>query len=340
MKSTLALAIAIAGCQLPLLAGSENYTNFVRQYQQGTGVSWDMQNVAAKGAATALAGLEANGALFQLWTIDKEEGTDYLLDQKTVGAYLPKAEVKVVTLDPYEKFPRTRADKPFTVNITVGDLLAGTTGLPLASTSVLAEHHVVLYQEDEMSIPSGSPTAGTPLASGYITTNGLTALPFERSTIQPADGKNPAGEEHFVVHALSDGSIAQTQIAAGFVQVWPVASGSINGITEGQRIAYDPPPLTLVLNDLYPGSYSYLRIRHVASGTTKRLEQSRFVLSQEPTHTDKLITVSDYNDELSGEGTYNFELVTETPFGAEVLSSVSIEVDRVLQIRAQMTGVE
>ena len=118
-------------------AQSSNYVNFIRQTQQGTGVVWDMP-VVATGTANSALTLETKGSLFQLWTIDQTKALDYLLDQKLVGAYLPTADIKVVTLDTNGKVPRTRVDQPFSVEVTIGGLLSGV-DFPLASTKVLLE---------------------------------------------------------------------------------------------------------------------------------------------------------------------------------------------------------
>lgn len=343
MNAKLALAILTLGLQATALADEDDYTNIVRQHDQNTGVFWDIQNVAPNGSSQSKEKLDVGGALFQLWTIDNETGRDYLLDQKVVGVYLPKAQIVVNTLDPFAEYPRTRADQPFSVDITVSDLissLGGLLNLPLAATSVLAEHHLAPYPPGVISLPIASILSGNPLASGFITKNGTTKLNFEHSTLQPAPGEKPFGEEHFVVHSLTDGSIGQTQLASGFVQVWPVATGTLEGIQDGQKIGFNPPRLSVSLVDLYPGSYSYIRVRNETTGAVTALEQSQFVLDEKPTDTEKLMTVSDYGNELPDEGPYTFELVTETPFGTDVLATRRVFVDRVLEVRAQLGGLD
>ncbi len=342
MKAASAVLLAALGLQAPLAASSENFTNFVRQYQQGSGVYWDMQNVAPAGSAASLHPLDESGALFQLWTIEKSTGKDYLLDQKTVGAYMPKADIKIITQDPYDKYPRTRSDQPFSVHITITDLLTGTTGIPQAASSVLAEHHLAPYTAGRVSIPASEAISGTPVGSGYLTENRTYTFDFEQSMLQAPDTKKPIGEEHFVVHALSDGSFTQTQIAAGFVQVWPVATGSIAGIKHGDRISFHPPPLTLVLKDLYPGSSTYLRARRPGTDYEHIFEQSEYGPSVDPTGTDELnrtIPIGNYGHVFPEDGDYVLELVTTTPFGTEVLSTVTVSVDRTLHVRTMQANI-
>lgn len=339
MKALFTLLIAVVGFQSSLFASSDNFTNFVRQYQQGTGVYWDMQNVAPTGSSTSLHSLEEGGALFQLWTIEKSTGKDYLLDQKVVGAYLPKADIRVVTRDPYDKIPRTRIDQPFSVHVTVKDLLPAGANLPQAASSVLAEHHLAPFAKGRHSVTAVEATSGKPVASGYITANGVSTFEFERSMLQQTVENQAVGEEHFVIHALSDGTFSQTQIASGFVQVWPVASGAISGIADGDRIAFHPPPITLVLRDLYPGSYTYLRVKDTQSDYEAVFEQSQYVLPDEPTDTGKLILLSDYGKMFPKDSTYRLDLVTVTPFGTDLLSTRTFIVDRTLEVRAMQAQI-
>ena len=239
-------------------AQPENYINFIRQHQQDTGVIWDMP-VVPEGEAPSALMIENGGALFQLWTIEKNGAKDYLVDQKLVGAYLPAAEIQISTLDPYLPVARTRVGQPITVNIEVSGLLSGT-GLPAAATSVLFEQHIASYPEGETSLNPATVISGVPYRSAYISTNGGTVLRFESSSLTAADPTKASGEEHFVVHALSDGSLSQTQLASGLVQVWPIASGAIKGISSGDSLRFKMPQVELILNDLYPRSDTYLML--------------------------------------------------------------------------------
>jgi hypothetical protein len=117
-----------------------SYKNLVRQIQQGTGVRWDMP-VAIVGTAPSALVIDDKGSLFQLWTIEQSTAKSYLLDQKLVGPYLPKADIKITTLDPYALVHRTRVDKPFSVEIKV-DNFTGRRRYQDAATKVLLEQHI------------------------------------------------------------------------------------------------------------------------------------------------------------------------------------------------------
>ena len=234
------LTLLLALSSVNSFAQTATYKNIVRQTQQDTGVVWDMQDVSANGSASSALLLEKGGSLFQLWTINQTAVKDYLLDQKLVGAYLPKADVKITTRDPYTPVTRTRIDQPFTVEIQVSDLLTGS-GIPDAASKVLLEQHIQTYAAGQTSLDPTVVAANTPLASAYITQNGKTTLKFTASSLTAPDPTKASGEEHFIVHALADGTITQTQIASAKVQVWPLASGSITGISRGGEYRYKIP---------------------------------------------------------------------------------------------------
>jgi hypothetical protein len=321
-------------------AADEPFVNFIRQTQQETGVVWAMPVESHGNAASPLV-LEGKGSAFQLWTVEQATAKEYLLDQKLVGSYLPVASVVVTTLDPYTKVPRTRADQPFTVTYQISGLLSGA-GVPDAATRVLMEHYAVNYTAGQKSIPLTTALSGKPLDSAYIATNGTAKLSFPVTSLTAKDPTQATGEEHFVIHALSDGTLTQTQIAAGSVQVWPVASGSIAGVTEGQRIRYNSPPLTVTLKDLYPSSYTWLQVyegkpKLNSEGVT--LEGSQLVLDQDTPQSD-ILSVSRYDKAFPKDGTYTIELLTQTPFGIDRLHYVTVEIDRTLEIHAALNGLD
>lgn len=321
-------------------AAGEGYVNFVRQTQQSTGVVWSM-SVNASGTAPSQGVLEAEGALFQLWTVKRDTGADYLLDQKLVGTYMPSATVTIQTLDPYSLRKRTRADKPFTVTINVAGLLSGP-GIQDAAKRVLVEQHLKAYTGGVTSFTPAEATSGAPKASASIYNNGATALNFAATSLTGADPTKVSGEEHFVVHALADGTVTQSQIASANVQVWAVATGEISGIETGDRIRSRAPQLTVVMNDLYPRSSTYLQVYKGTVGTAlnpirimgvgKELDQDT---SLSDTH-----TASGYDYAFPEDGQYTIELVTETPFGTERLDHVTFTVNRTLVVNGLLGGIE
>lgn len=315
-------------------ANGANYSNFIRQERQETNVVWDMP-VNSNGTGPAALMVQEGGALFQLWTIEQATAKDFLLDQKLVGAYLPKGEITIHTQDSYNGIPRIRVDQPFSVDFQVSNLLNGP-NIPIAATKVLAEHHLAPNPDGSLAITLAQAISGAPFASGYIATNGITTVKYAASSLPANDPRKARGEEHFVLHALSDGNFSQTHIATAFLQVWPIATGEIKGITSGELIRGIPPTLTMSTKDLYPRSNTILRIH--SSGTQigaagVSIPGSELVLDQE-FPVSRNLTVDDYGKLFDSDGPYRIDLLTETPFGTERLDSVSFTVNRSLRINA------
>jgi hypothetical protein len=314
-------------------AGEKSYVNFIRQQQQGSGVVWDMPVVPAGEAPSALL-MEKGATLLQLWTVEQDEPNDYLLDQKLVGSYLPAATVKVTTLDPYKPLARTRVDQPFTVEIHVSGLLGGD-GLPKSATSVLLERHIAGFPEGATRLDAAKVLSEAPNASAYIDMNGPTILKFQASSLTWTDPTKASGEEHFVIHALSDGTLSQTRLAAGFVQVWPIASGEIKGISAGETLGLEAPEIEIALSDLYPRSDTYLKLfdgRQITGVEGRTL----VALPVDGESAQSLaMTVDDLDAAISKDGTYTLALMSDTIFGRELLCDpVTFSVDRSLNASA------
>lgn len=322
---------------LPVAANPAGQLHFIRQHQQGTNVIWDMPVSTAGKAPSALA-LESGGALFQLWSIASSPPKDYLLDQKLVGAYLPKAAMKVVTLDPDGKVPRTRVDQPFRVEIQISDLLTGSE-FPMAASSVLLERHVASYSREQTVLDPVAAVSGAPLSSGYLNANGQHVMAFQASALTAPDPTKASGEEHFVIHALADGTIPQTQIASAMVQVWPVASGEIKGIAHGDSIRFQLPQIELLLHDLYPRSDTYLMLYEGTQVTgADGLIVKAFPMDRDACESH-VIRVSELESKLTDDGTYTLALVSETVFGREMLCQpLTFSINRTLHVNAMQVG--
>ena len=314
------------------------YKNIVRQTQQKTGVVWDMQNVTAEGTASSALLLEDGGSLFQLWTINQTTVKDHLLDQKLVGAYLPKADVKIITRDPYTPVARTRIDQPFTVEIEVSDLLTGT-GVPAAASKVLLEQHIQTYAAGQTSLDPAVVAANTPLSTAYITENGTTTLKFAASSLTAPDSTKASGEEHFVVHALADGTVTQSQIASAKVQVWPLASGAISGIAPGGEYRYQIPTIHLALTDLYPRSDTYFVLYE---GTQVNGAPGTLIKSypwDSNTSRSTLLTSDELTNLITKDGTYTVALMSTTVFDTRLLCDpISFKVKRTMTVNAMQVN--
>ncbi|MGJ8635159.1 MAG: hypothetical protein ACSHX7_14680 [Luteolibacter sp.] len=168
------------------------------------------------------------------------------------------------------------------------------------------------------------------------------AVLFTPEKLTAPDLLKARGEEHFVMHALSDGSISQTQIATAFIQVWPMSDGLISGIAEGEIVRGTPPVLTVTLNDLYPDSHTYIRIYSNGSEIGqegKIIPSSELALDQEFPES-RLLTVDDYGSLFDSDGEYRLELITTSPFDTIILDTGSFFVERSLLVNAMQVDGE
>ncbi|MGC4016049.1 MAG: hypothetical protein QM755_16205 [Luteolibacter sp.] len=345
MKTLLLATLATASAIAPLAAQSTSYTTFIRQSQQSTGVVWDMPFTTLTGSSASQLALETNGALFQLYAVKTSGAVSYLLDQKLVGAYIPTATVTMLSEDPYTKVVRTRADRPFSAQLNVSGLVTGTT--TSGGTVITDGAKKVLVQRYTTNYPAAGTltvaqaTAGTPKQTWYQTTNGTATTSYSVTGLTPTSGQlatKVTGEEWFLVQALADSTIAQTQIASGYIQIHPVPSGTISGVSNGDVIRLKAPTITLPLKDMYPRSDTWLQVypgSPVLNTVGTTVPGSMLVLDQEKPDT-RTLTISDWDTVFKTDGPYTIELLTKTFVGTERLAYVTVTVKRTLSIQAAM----
>lgn len=336
MKSLLVQLFGILGLLAPL-ASAQTYTNFIRQVQGDTGVQWDA-TVAFQGTQASQLEVPLAGSRFELWTLLSSPLKSYLLDTKFVGAYVPSASVVIRTEDPYALVPRTRADRPFHVDLTTGGLLNGA-AFPAASKSVTLFRHVQSYGAGGTGMGIDR-TQATLLSQASIVSNGSQTLSYLVNSIPGSDRTAVRGEERFSVFSLADtvSNVAASQLASQYVQIWPMARGSIAGISANDKIRFAPPALTVTVNDLYPDSRVYVQIYKGASrlGVSGTIIPGSAIIVNDSVPQDRVILLKDYDSLLTEDGQWTMELVTSTPFGMDRLSFVSFTVDRTIRVNSMI----
>lgn len=317
------------------------YSNFVRQVQLPSGVLWDA-SVTPSGEQLSPLAINPGGARFELWTIKSDPLTVFLLDTRYVGTYVPMADVNILTEDPYTYtgIPRTRADRPFIVDVTTSGLLSGD-DVPESSKSAKLLRHVQSYGIGGNGEGINRDQA-TLIHQVYLVNNAVHRLSYAVNSIPGADRSKVRGEERFSVFSLQDYQAPESQLASKFVQIWPVADGSIAGLAQDQLVKFKLPNLTVTLNDLYPDSRTYLQVYkgNPALGTAGVVVPGSGLVVFESVPQNRVLDVRDWDGVISSDGRWTIELLTATPFGIDRLAYLSFDVDRTIEMNGSFTTIE
>ena len=320
------------------------FTNYLRQFQMPEGTTWDASStIVSNGSKLSDLAINPGGARFDLWTIKSSSVSglsSYLLDSSYVGTYVPVATVAVSSQDTTGVVPRTRADRPFTVTVTVAGLLSGATD-PEPSKSVKFLRHVQSYGTSGTGVGINRSQA-TLLTQTSISTNGTQNLTFALTSIPGSNRAKVRGEERFSAFSLEDYQAPESQLASKYIQIWPVADGTITGLTSNQLVRYAMPSLTLTLNDLYPNSTTYAQVYKGTPvlGTTGTIIPGSSLIISDSVPNSRVLAVSNYDSVFDSDGVWTMEVVTKTPFGIDRLAYVTFNLDRTIQFNGAVTTTE
>ncbi len=330
---TLVSAATLASAQTP------GYTNFIRQIQTSTGVQCDV-TVAARGVQGAILPVGSEGSRFELWTITNPPLVSYLLDTKYVGAFIPVAVVTIHSEDPYGPVLRTRADRPFSVDISVSGLHNALKD-PAPTKYVNVLRYVQSYGTNGTGVNLDYSHA-TLLTQASITQDGSQTLSYALTSIPGANLSKVCGEERFSVFSLAERQTSVAQIASSSIQIWPVADGALAGLSQGQLIRLAMPQVTVTLNDLYPSSTTYVQVYHgnPQLGVTGKTVPGSILVLNETVPQCRVLTLKGYDAVLDSEGLWTMELLTLTPFGIDRLAYVSFNLNRMIKINSNLTTIE
>ena len=372
MNTLISKTLIFGFCSVSLLPGQsieEEWSVVLVQKHLAT-VGTFQQEVAMEGSQVSFAPIPKGGSEFNLWAFrDGPDGVEeHHIETEFVDAYLPKGEIWITTPDSYSGgIPRTRIDQGFTVNTDVSGLLSGESD-PAAARKVLMDHKVAVGTRTSTVTGAGAPIVpvdGVESALPYnpeptsaptvpvVETNDYslgTEIDVEQSFIEVNGVRssnrpvNPthfpdvfqsSGVETFKLFALSDGQVADLELSSAQVQVWPLAQATFSGISESLSYS-NVPGLTIDLVNLYPQSETWVQ---VYSGTTPpvtngtRLTEVPAFIIDGALPRDTQMVFQRLDDVISSSGVWTIEVITETPFGAEVIESVTITIDRNLQLR-------
>ncbi len=327
-----------------LLAGvsADEFTNLMRQVQLPSGVERDVQ-VEDEGEQFSPLSIDPGGARFELWAVRSDLSSSYLLDAKYVSTYTPVADLEIVTEDPYDVIPRTRADRPF-------DVLIQTHGMSddpdahQAARKVRLIRHVQSYGETNGEDIDRS--QAQLLQSVYLENNAIHHFSFPVTAIPGADRSKVKGEERYSVftldHHQGEYQVDASQIASRFVQVWPVANATITGMDSGEVLRFSVPQLTIELNDLYPDSRTYLQLYPglPSLGTTGTVVSGSALVHYAAVPKDKTLVLKEWDKMIDQDGPWTMEVLTSTPFGIDRLAYLNFTVNRSIEVRGSVTTVD
>ena len=348
MKNLFLSLLLVAAPAAHAQSTSGSYTNFIRQYQLPSGVIYQLP-VAANGQDQSPLPINPGGARFELWTVNSATAQSYNLESRYVASYVPMSTVTITSEDPYDVVPRTRADRPFFVTVTVDGLLLTDPTAPEAAKKVNLLRHVQPFAAGGTSVGLDR-TQATLLTQSYLEQNGTAPLTFAITSIPGADRTKVRGEERFSVFSLpdtrTDASSGQTynapaaQLASQRIEIWPVANGTMAGIAANQLIRYKMPVTTAVGYDLYPGSTTYVQAYKGAA----QLGKVGVILGTAWVNTyneakNKDFNFSDYDVYFPDDGQWTMELLTKTPFGIDRLAHVTFNLDRTIQMNGSVTTI-
>ena len=265
-----------------------------------------------------------------------------LIDEITVGAHLPAATLTLRSEDTYYP-PRTRADRPFAMDLSIRKLAEP--GDPLGGIGkVTLDREFKFYHPDlHVPYPNGAGQGNYDEVFEFSKNGDFSdgeiyqALPAERPT-------KACGEETFTAK-VPLGNDREAAIASSTIQIWPVCDAVIQGVEAGKRYTGVPPEARVMCSDLYPDSVTYAQIYkgQPALGTSGRIIGSSVVSFNTYAPQDAVVPLTVSENDIQDDGIYTIEVLTATPFDhrrPERVTHITFEIDRTLKVRGTLATVE
>lgn len=311
---------------LPADANASDYSFFIRQEQLPEHFTFDV-SVAQEGESRSPLIPGVAGSKFELWALRESSSEAYLLDATVFSPYLPKASVTIRSEDPYPLLPRTRADRPFYVEVAVNGIL-NMPEVPDGLKGVKLFHHAQSYGTEGTGAQVDRDQA-TLVSESTISTNGGQTLTFAVSDIPAAGSGEARGEERFSLVSLADYWLPESiTLSTRSIQVWPVAGGTISGLAPGQTIGPVLPEITIELNDLYPSSTTFAQVYPGSpqSGVTGTVLPGSRITLDDSVPANGTLVLNNYGSAFDSDGLWTLEILTQTPFGTDRITHVTFTV--------------
>ncbi|MCW1883423.1 hypothetical protein OKA04_01700 [Luteolibacter flavescens] len=265
-----------------------------------------------------------------------------LIDEVTVGAHLPEATLTLRSEDTYNP-PRTRADRPFSMNLSIRKLAEP--GDPRGGIGKVTLERDFKFYHPDLHVPYPNGSGQGSYEEAYEFTKNGNFADAEIYQALPAQSPTKAcGEETFsAVVKISNNR--EAAIASSTIQIWPVCDATIEGLQSGKRYPGIPPQARVLCNDLYPDSVTYAQIYKGQPnlGTTGKIIGSSVVSFNTYAPQDAVVPLTVTENEIGEDGTYTIEVLTVTPFNGrhpERVTYVTFEIDRTIKVNGSIATSE
>lgn len=312
---------------LPAGVDGDDHQFFIRQEQLQEYLTFDIP-VPQEGESLSPLVAGVAGSKFELWAVRVSPPAAYLLDTAVVSPYLPSASVTIRSEDPYPVLPRTRADRPFHVDVSVQGIV-NTAEAPNSLKGVTLARHAQSYGPGGTGAQLDREQA-TLLSEAPVTADGNQTLTFAVSGIPGAGSQDARGEERFSLVSHAGFELpAPLLISSKTIQVWPVAGGTISGLDPGQTIGPGLPEITIQLNDLYPSSTTFAQVYQgdPQAGVAGTVLPGSSITLDDSVPADRTLVLTNYGSVFDSDGLWTLEVLTQTPFGTDRITHVTFTVE-------------
>ena len=150
-----------------------------------------------------------------------------------------------------------------------------------------------------------------------------------------------SGLETFTLNGLPDGENASLVLATAQVQIWPLATASINVLEENASYAL-VPSFTVDLTNVYPESQTYIQLYPGSSepGTEGTMLNESVLVHRDVKTRNGVLSFPNLGTHLTEDGLYTIEVITKTPFGEDILESLTFEFDNTIEIRGNFNTID
>ena len=332
---------------------------WVRQTNLTNGLIYDIPLTETGGPFQAPLPVSESGSTFELFARGTAwDSKIYLLDTKLIRAYAPEVEIEIVSEDSYVRgdpasanyVRRTRADRPFGVNIQVAGLVDG------SASQAEREVYFTCHGRNFDPLTFSGLDAPQYLISEANLGNGTTSAAGLYHQLTSPTLSEGCGEQIYTFVRYAADGVPDTILAQPKMEVWPVPAASLGNITAGQVFIDRIPPILVQFTNLYPDSRTFVQIYSGeqvlgTDGTKIKGTEREYGAYDNPTHTEAStnvpqnieISMDDLSNYAATDGIYTLEVITETPFfgrAPERLLHITFEVDRVISSRGQISTSE